>query len=94
MERFEVAPDDNANWGKAIRMDQKLFKTESDEDDSSENEELNKKKSRFGPDASSSRARTGMFTFYKNKTGLRPLSRLQLVFRGPGFCSGSEEGSG
>jgi hypothetical protein len=64
LERFEDAPDDHANWGKAIRMDQKLYKTESDED-SSENENLilddTEKKIRFGADVmtSTSRARTG-----------------------------------
>ena len=68
MERFEDAPDDHANWGKAIRMDQKLYKTESD-DDSSENEDLNldnKKTVTFGADVmtSSSRSRTGKNLFF------------------------------
>ena len=41
---FEEAPDDGANWGETIDMEQKLYKTDHESSSSSDEEEEKKKK--------------------------------------------------
>jgi len=80
LEIFEETPDDVANWGDAVSLEEKLYKSPSDEDDSEDEILSDEEKKGYLRFPGMKNAISGRKSAYGNKSyeKFRPLNKLNF----------------